>query len=155
MRTTQPVNTSWCASLAPKWCGGMLRELTCTCVFALSCFRADCPWKNHSGIKYRLVCKDGTTCDYAGEAADPLRWGCCSNRGGRHQCPSDSPLMCATPSVAACSGDYCCEPDAGAKCSKYGGLRSCPTNGKSAESMHVGAWICLASHDLLPRHLHF
>ena len=96
---------------------------------------AACPWRSSSGALTSMGCADGSDCDSNGR----LGWGCCSEHGGRAQCPGSHPQMCAQRS---CFNDHCCEVD----CGTLGGRRPCrqsrelhPHNGTAAATVAVAA----------------
>jgi len=110
-----------------------------------------CPWtEGNSGEAGVLVCFDGTRC---------TGWSCCNSHGGRAQCSSDHPHMCAEAGVAAEGKDVGCSTD----CGSLGGLRPCAasftspcpwTEGNSGEAgvlvcfdgTRCTGWSCCNSH---------
>lgn len=99
-----------------NWCNSCVCNnggLACT---KMGC--GACPWESaHSGGDNVLLCANGQSCN--GETDG---WACCSSKGGRAQCPSNLPVMCAVSNGCAGGSDYCCAPTAGT-CS--GGVRGC------------------------------
>mmetsp|Transcript_23510 Transcript_23510/g.56069 ORF Transcript_23510/g.56069 Transcript_23510/m.56069 type:complete len:1164 (+) Transcript_23510:103-3594(+) len=77
----------------------------------------ECPWlKGHTGEHGVFKCVDGT---YGNNSYF------CNDHGGRAQCPSNFPIMCAQPGLCAGNEAYCCSID----CSNFGGPRLCPDTG--------------------------
>ena len=79
----------------------------------------DCwPHSNEGNV---LKCADGTACNII---TSPTKWACCNEHGGRSQCPSNFPFMCAAKHCAD-NTDYCCAYSKGTCDKKWSGLRPC------------------------------
>merc|ERR1719285_1155169 len=74
-----------------------------------------------------MVCMDGTTCNGAVEG-----WDCCTCRGGRKQCPSNFPELCATPDQCGGGTAHCCSTNCADPANYQGGVRQCPLAWRNA-----------------------
>merc|ERR1719461_2389802 len=74
-----------------------------------------------TGVANLMLCMDDTTCDGAVEG-----WDCCTCRGGRKQCPSNFPELCATPNNCGGGTAHCCSTNCADSRNYQGGIKTCP-----------------------------